>query len=186
MDQSHHHLIHRCRENDTRAQMELYDLYCDAMFIIASRYLNDSEEAKDVIQESFLKAFTNLENFDEKVTFGAWLKRIVINRCLDQLRKIKPMVIEMNQLSENIDEIDAWDCDYRITKPDIIHHIKNLKETYQIILKLFLLEGYDHEEISQILSIPNATSRTQLHRAKKALQTSLKSYLHEKGYTRYS
>lgn len=63
--------------------MEIYDLYCDGMFSIAMRYLNDTEDAKDVIQESFLKAFTQLDSFDGAVTFGAWLKRIVINRCLD-------------------------------------------------------------------------------------------------------
>ena len=79
-------LIEKCKNNDRKSQMRLYDMYCDAMFCIAMRYVKSTDDAQDVMQEAFIKAFQKLNQFKAEVTFGAWLKRIVINKCLDFLK----------------------------------------------------------------------------------------------------
>ncbi len=158
--------------------MHIYDKYCNAMFTVACRYLPD-EEAKDAMQEGFLKAFLNIQTFKKDKTFGAWLKRIIINQCIDQLKKkkIKTSFIEEVQL-EIVDDED-WLFDTQITKQEILQAIDQLSEKYQLVVKLYLLEGYDHSEISQILGIEVKTSRTQLRRGKLQLRELLKKHFNE-------
>ncbi|WP_299676720.1 RNA polymerase sigma factor [uncultured Tenacibaculum sp.] len=171
-------LIYQCKKGNRKAQMHIYDKYCNAMFTVACRYLPD-EEAKDAMQEGFLKAFLNIQTFKKDKTFGAWLKRIIINQCIDQLKKkkIKTSFIEEVQL-EIVDDED-WLFDTQITKQEILQAIDQLSEKYQLVVKLYLLEGYDHSEISQILGIEVKTSRTQLRRGKLQLRELLKKHFNE-------
>ena len=85
--QPHQMIINQCRDNNAKAQMQLYNLYCKAMFVVANRYVNDSFLAEDIMQESFIKAFKNMDRYKNEVPFGAWLKRIVINQSIDALKK---------------------------------------------------------------------------------------------------
>ena len=147
------------------------------MFNTSLRIVNDSAEAEDIMQESFLEAFQRLNSYTGEGSFGSWLKRIVINRSLDFLRKIKDK--EMISL-ENTD-IDVPDFveefgeeEIRFQVEEIKRAISQLHEDYRVILSLFLLEGYDHEEISQILKISNQLSRTRYSRARQKLLSLLK------------
>jgi RNA polymerase sigma-70 factor (ECF subfamily) len=175
-------LIEACKKGNQIAQMQIYDSYCKAMFTVACRYLIDEEEAKDAMQEGFLKAFININNYKPEATFGSWLKRIVINQCLDVLKKRQ---IEFSDAAvENIAIIDDdnWNFDSAITKAEIIEAIEKLNDKHKMVVKLYLIEGYDHKEISEILNIPVKTSRTHLSRGKSKLRDLLKSKYYETRY----
>lgn len=179
-------LLNQCKKGNKKAQLQLYDNYCKAMYAIACRYL-PSEEAKDAMQEGFLKAFMNLNSYTEQQLFGAWLKRIIINQCIDHLKSSTYKnnqfeTLATNEVTLNIVDEDNWDFDATITKVAIKNAITQLSDKYKIIVQLYLIEGYDHTEISEILKIPVKTSRTQLHRAKNKLQKLLKKNYYEAGY----
>jgi len=165
-----HELLKRCELNDNAAQVEVYRRYYRSMYNIALRLLDDSSEAEDVMQESFLSAFQKLDSYSGNVAFGAWLKRIVINRSLDVI-KARKAIISLDAVPEVADdETEGGYVTYKdISADDIRKCIKALPEGYRIVLSLYLIEGYDHDEIAQILGITSATSRTQYHRARKKL-----------------
>lgn len=162
-----------------RAQLWLYDNYCNAMFTVCYRYLNNTEDAKDIMQEGFIKAFKNLDQFNYTVTFGYWLKRIMINTAIDYLKKQQPITISFDEIVLETPDTNDWIIDTPVSKAQIIEAIQALPETYKLITNLYLIEGYDHEEISNILNIPVKTSRTQLHRARLKLRTALETLYHE-------
>lgn len=170
-------LIEECKLNNKRAQIELYRKYNQGMFNVAMRFLNNSENADDIIQESFLSAFKNIHQFKGEVTFGAWLKKIVVHKCLNHLKKKELDVITLNE-SDNynfeISDNDNWDFDETIVIEKVKSAINKLKEKYRFVLMLYLIEGYDHEEISEILNISIIASRTQLMRGKNQLRQLLK------------
>ena len=173
-----HQLIEDCRANNRKAQLKLYNRYCDGMFIVASRFLKNSAEAEDAMQEAFVKAFTKLHQYSGEVTFGAWLKRIVINKCLDSLKVKTLEYVTLNeQLVEKVEDDDAQYCliDDGIGIGEVKTEIQELPEKYRYPLMLYLIEGYDHEEISEILKISQVASRTLVHRGKKKLQEQLKA-----------
>lgn len=155
--------------------MQLYNLYSKAMFLVAKRYVKDSVLAEDVMQDAFIKAFKNLHSYKAEVSFGAWLKRIVINQSIDELKKKKLELVTINEEIVTIVEEDNWEVEEAISTKMIIETINNLKEKYRVVLTLYLLEGYDHSEISEILNIAEVTSRTHLMRGKKQLQEQLKT-----------
>ncbi len=175
----HQSVIDACKNNDAKAQMQLYDLYCDAMFTVALRYVKDSVTAEDVMQEAFIKAFKNMHSYKKEVAFGAWLKRIVINQSIDELKKKKLELVAINEeTTTQIDEEDNWNVASTISYQDVVSSIQQLKEKYRVVLTLFLLEGYDHGEISQILGISEVSSRTHLLRGKRQVQEQLKTVRH--------
>jgi len=171
----HLDLVEACKRGDQKAQFELYRLYNAAMYNTTLRIVGDSDDAEDVMQEAFLKAFEKLDTYRGAVSFGAWLKRIVVNKALDFLRLKKEQLSleDAGEVGEMLDEpIDTGEVEYRAEA--IKKAIYDLPEGYRVVLSLILLEGYDHEEVSAILNISNATSRTQYHRAKKRLIELLK------------
>ncbi|PCH70598.1 MAG: hypothetical protein COC06_04275 [Bacteroidales bacterium] len=168
----HHDLIELCGKNDPKAQFKIYKLYYKAMYNSSLRIVKDVAEAEDIMQEAFLAAFKNIKKYKGEVSFGAWLKRIVINRSLDSLKKKKlelfPLDDELYKLSEEENEdqnIEYYEEELNRLKKGI-----NLLPTgYRIILNLYLIERYDHEEIGSILNITASTSRSQFLRAKRKL-----------------
>lgn len=175
-------LIKACKKGNQKAQMQVYKLYCEAMFFITSRYLKDKEEAKDAMQEGFLKAFLKLDAYTEKTTFGAWLKRIIINHCIDVLKKKELETVSIDSYPLEIIDDDDWDFDIKISKEMILSAIESLNQKHQIVVKLYLIEGYDHSEIAEILKIPIKTSRTHLRRGKLQLKELLNPQKHEERY----
>ncbi len=162
-------LFEACRKGEKKAQLEVYKRYYKAMYNISLRLLNNAEDAEDVMQESFLSAFKNIASWKGEVSFGAWLKRIVINRSLDLIRTRKAL-ISLDAVPDIAEENEEEYLNYKDIQPEMIaESIAALPDGYRTILSLYLIEGYDHEEISEILHITNATSRTQYHRAKKQL-----------------
>ena len=146
----HNHLIDACKNNDAKAQMRLYDLYCKAMCAIANRYVKDSFVAEDIMQDSFIKAFQNIHSFKGEVSFGAWLKRIVINNSLDWLKKRKLEIVSINEeVYQRVEENDDWSVSQSLQAEFIANAIKNLKEKYSVVLSLYLL---------RIRSLRNSTS----------------------------
>jgi RNA polymerase sigma factor (sigma-70 family) len=179
----HNQLVEACKENDARAQMQLYDLYCKAMCTIALRYVKDSFVAEDIMQDSFIKAFQNMHSFKGEVSFGAWIKKIVINNSLDWLKKQKLELVSLNEeVHEREEETEGWSIAHSLQADFIANAIQSLKEKYSVVLSLYLLEGYDHQEIAQVLGITEVTSRTNLMRGKRQLQKLLKEKNYVEGY----
>lgn len=129
--------------------------------------MNNREDAEDMLQETFAECFDNLDTFRFESTFGAWLKRILINKCINQIKRKKPELIFCDELPPVIYE-EEEETEYDIKR--IFNGIGALPDGYRIILTLFLLEGYDHSEISQILGISESTSKSQYLRAKEKLR----------------
>ncbi len=153
------------------------------MYYVALRFMKDTMEAEDAMQEAFIKAFAKLHQFTGEVSFGAWLKRIVINKCLDKLKAKKLEIIAMNeQVLGTVDEQEDWQVEDGIGIEQVKAEIENLPEKYKYPLMLYLIEGYDHEEISEILNITQVASRTLVHRGKKKLQDELKTIKDGTGY----
>jgi RNA polymerase sigma factor (sigma-70 family) len=171
-------LIEGCRRGEQKAQFQIYKLYYKSMYNTSLRIVNDPMEAEDIMQESFLTAFEQIGTYSGDVSFGAWLKKIVQNRSIDSWRKNRKVTFEdVESYHEIADEswensLSDGEPDHRIKK--IVEGIRRLSEGCRNIFTLYFLEGYDYEEISQILSISASTSRSQLSRAKNRLISEIK------------
>lgn len=172
----HYNLVVECKQGSKKACYELYRLYSKAMLNVAFRIVGNIGEAEDVLQEAFLDAFNKVKDFRQDTTFGLWLKQIVVNRSINLLRKRRLELVELEgDHLENIPEEeneDEDDIQYQVAM--VKEGMKQLPDGYRVVLSLYLLEGYDHEEISQILNISENTSRTQFLRAKRKLMEILK------------
>lgn len=169
-------LVERCKSGDTLGYKALYQRYSKAMFNTCLRILNNEAEAEDVLQESFIEAFKNLENFEYRTSFGGWLKTICINRSINQLKKRKIEWIDIEKVpGYNSPEEAGIDENEIILKVESVKKaIMKLPDGYRTVLNLYLLEGYDHEEIAEILKVAQSTTRTQFIRAKQKLLQLLK------------
>ena len=169
-------IVEDCKRNDAKAQMHLYDMYCEAMFIIAKRYVKDSFTAEDLMQDAFIKVFKNIESFKGEVTIGAWIKKIMINQCLDYLKKKRIELVSIEEKELNVADEDDWTVKKNVNVQTITKAINSLPEKYKVVLNLYLVEGYDHQEIAQVLNITEVNSRSQLMRGKNKLKSQLKQY----------
>ncbi len=171
----HQELIDACFENNQKAQFDIYKLYYKAMYNCAFRIINNQMEAEDVMQEAFLDAFRKINQYDGTATFGAWLKRIVINKSIDSLKKSKNME-SLETVEKEITELDDEDylevISYKID--EIQKCMDELPEAYKIVLSLYLIEGYDHQEIAEIMDISYNATRTKYSRARQKLLLLLK------------
>jgi RNA polymerase sigma factor (sigma-70 family) len=167
----HDELVERCKKGDTRAFSEIYQKYAKAMYNTSLRIVNHTGDAEDVVQEAFTDAFRSLGDFSYKSTFGAWLKRIVINKSINQLRKRKMDLIDIDKTNVgNLQDEDGPDeLGIQLKVEDIKKAVGLLPNGYRTVLTLYLFEGYDQEEIAEILQVSHATVRTQYMRAKKKL-----------------
>ena len=163
-------LIENCKKNDSRAQMKLYDLYCKAMFNTAFNLTKDDMTAQDMMQEAFIKAFAKISTYNGEASFGAWLKRIVINQCLDFIKKQSLNTVEINEDIIVIGDDEDWNIDTETSIQEIYTCIELLPQKCKNVVKLYLLEGYDHQEVAQILEISEVSSRSQLSRGKNRLR----------------
>jgi RNA polymerase sigma factor (sigma-70 family) len=141
------------------------------MYNIGYRIVNDQDEAEDVLQEAFISAFNSLDNYRGDSTFGAWLKRIVINKAINQLnkRKLDRMPEDETFDVKEEEEIDVLEG-FPFTVEKVRDAIERLPDGYRAVLSLYLMEGYDHGEIAEILRITESTSKSQFNRAKKKLK----------------
>jgi RNA polymerase sigma-70 factor (ECF subfamily) len=170
-----YHEIHRdilelSMAGDSRAQYHLYQLYSKAMYNICYRMMNNREEAEDMLQESFSEAFLRLGTFRFESAFGAWLKRITVNKCINALKKRKASLVPMEELPDRqtFEDVDMDIPGLSVEK--VREAMEELPEGYRVIFSLYLLEGYDHAEISQIMGISEATSKSQYSRARQRMK----------------
>lgn len=175
----HEDIIRRCIAGNAKAQYELYSLYSKAMFNVCMRILNSRENAEDALQDAFCDIFDKLDTFRFEASFGAWAKRIVVNTCLNKLKKKSPALQftdgfpEIGQNSE--DQVDFGELQLKVEQ--LRKAISLLPDGYRVILSLYLLEGYDHSEISTVLGISESTSKTQYMKAKKKVKSILEAQL---------
>ncbi len=164
----HKELVEACVLNDRTAQMEIYNLYYKTMYNTSLNIVNDSFVAEDIMQDAFIDAFSKLSTFEWRSSFGAWLKRIVVNKSLDSIKKVNntvPLNDELVSFEEENDEIET--VQYKLDEIKI--SMASLSDSYRAILALHLFDGYDHQEISQILNLPYNNVRVRYMRAKRKL-----------------
>ena len=167
----HYQLVAECRQGSRRACHELYRLYAKAMLNAAFRVVGNIAEAEDAVQDAFVDAFNRIKDFRQETTFGLWLKQIVIHRSINLLRKRKLAWVELQEEQlDNLPDGETEDNDeLQYKAAQIKEAINELPDGYRVVISLYLLEGYDHEEIGQVLNISENTSRTQFMRAKRKL-----------------
>lgn len=163
-------LIARCKTGDQAAHERLYKLYSRAMYNVCYRILGDTDDASDVLQEAFISAFKSLDHYRGDAPFGAWLKRIVVNKAINFLsrRKHEPLP-ESDRFDVAEEEPQTVYAD-DLTVERVKRAIHQLPDGYRSVLSLYLLEGYDHQEIAEIMGISESTSKSQLNRAKSRLR----------------
>lgn len=173
-------LLLQCISGNQRAQLEVYNRYYKAMYNTAVRIVKDSYVAEDIMQESFLSAFTKLESLKELATFGSWLKRIVINNSVYYYHKNnKKNDVPLDDVMYKVEDHQGVSEDYEFTNlkaAQVLETMKTLKDNYQIGLTLHLIEGYDYEEICDIMNITYANCRTMISRAKDSLRQKLQPF----------
>jgi RNA polymerase sigma factor (sigma-70 family) len=175
---THFDIVEACKRGDRKAQFELYRLYSKAMYNISLRMMGSVENAEDVLQNAFVDVYTKLDSFRFESTIGAWIKRIVINNCINALKKRR---LEFAELSDNMGHLPVEDTlvsDSVLNVEKIQKAIMNLPEGYRVVFSLYAMEGYDHEEIGEILGVSEATSKSQYSRAKAKLRDILQSPQH--------
>lgn len=166
----HRNLIESCIKGDNSAYYQLYQLYSRAMYNTAFRIVKNEQDAEDILQESFVSAFRNLKSFSNNSTFGAWLKKIVINKGINYLRKKQLYVLSLDESEHDLSGEEETDFEADdLTVVAVKKAINELPAGYRLVLTLYLLEGYDHKEIAEILDITVSTSKSQYNRAKKKL-----------------
>ncbi len=163
-------LIEGCKNGDRRAQKALYDKYSRRMMAVCLRYVKDMEDARDLLQEGFIKLFTNIHQYTGEGNFEGWVRRIFINNTLEFLRQ--------QDILKNAGDID--DADYlnipdestlsQMSANDIMVYVRSLPDGFRTVFNMFAIEGYSHKEIGEILNITESTSRSQYMRARKILQ----------------
>ena len=173
----HRYLIQRSQEGDRKAQHELYNLYVAAMYNICRRMMGNDEDAKDALQDSFIQAFSKLNTLQNLDSFPGWLKRIVINRCLNQLKQTRELQmlpsIEPSMLPDDHEIEDTSELKVNRIKKAIDH----ISEGCRTVLNLYVFEGYNHQEIAQILSISESASKAQYSKAKSKIRELIKQNL---------
>jgi RNA polymerase sigma factor (sigma-70 family) len=169
----HKYLINRSQAGDRKAQHELYNLYVESMYNVCRRMMGNQEDARDMLQESFIQAFTRLHTLKKEELFPAWLKRIVVNQCLNQLRKtrdFKGMISEKVEIpGEEQEQMEAKDLQVARIK----QAMDGISEGCRTVLNLYVFEGYDHQEIAKILGISESASKAQYSKAKSKIRALL-------------
>jgi len=176
---THKVIVDGCLRGDRQAQFELYRLYSKAMYNVCLRMVNNTEDAEDLLQNSFIDVFSKMDSFRAEASIGAWIKRIVINNCINYLKKKR---LKVEELIENYHDavIPIEECDDpNLTVPMVREALKELPTGYRVVFSLYAFEGYDHEEIGNILEISTSTSKSQYSRAKQKLRDHLQTSINK-------
>lgn len=171
---THRDIVEHCKRGENHAQFELYRLYSRAMYNVCLRMVKNETDAEDLLQNSFIDVFTNLDSFRYQSSIGAWIRRIVVNNCINFLKRRR---LHFEELDEGRFDVEEKEPE---KSPELnVEHVKKalfeLPEGYRVVFSLYLLEGYDHKEIAEILQITEATSKSQYSRARKKLKEILES-----------
>lgn len=169
----HKHLIEKCRDGDGNAQREIYRLYAGAMYNICRRMMGNEDDAQDILQESFMDVFQKLPSLRDISFFSAWIKRIVTNNCINELRKRRLITSELNENFDTIED-EEDDFEYSIYRLETVKKaMEQLPDGCKAIMNLYVFEGYDHKEIGEILEITESASKAQYSKAKARIRNML-------------
>jgi RNA polymerase sigma-70 factor (ECF subfamily) len=166
-------------KGSTKAQHQLYKLYADAMYFTCYTMMKNKEEAEDMLQESFSDAFAKLENFKFDSNFGTWLKRIVVNKCINKIKRKKTELHYSEDMEIFEEQYEEENEVTELSVTAIKSALTKLPEGSRLIFQLYLLEGYDHREISEILNVSESNSKSQYMLAKRKIKNLLKNNLYE-------
>ncbi len=167
---THREIVLGCQRRDRSAQRKLYQLYAKPMYNVCLRMLRHAHDAEDVLQVAFVQIFARIETFNFEASISAWIKKVVVNRCIDHLKKRRLLTTDLDEGRHDAPQEDVHETeDIQYSVQDIKRAVMQLSEGYRVVLSLYLFEGYDHEEISSILGISTGTSKSQYSRARRRL-----------------
>lgn len=173
-------LIKGCLALDHRMQEELYNRYSPKMYAVCLRYANNTDDAKDLLQDGFIKIFKNLERFRAEGSFEGWMRRVFVNTSIEHYRK-KVNMFSTSQREDILVEDSSLNALDKLAERDIIALIQQLSPGYRTVFNMYVIEGYSHKEIGAMLGISEGTSKSQLARAKGILQKKVTEFLGDKS-----
>jgi RNA polymerase sigma factor (sigma-70 family) len=176
-------LIHGCMEGNRRMQEELYRRFSPRMYAVCLRYAGSAEEAEDILQEGFIKIFKKLDSFRSEGSFEGWIRRIFVNTAIEHFRR-KRYLQPVTEKEENTLEGKYISVLDELAEQDILALIRDLSPGYRTVFNMYVVEGYTHKEIADMLGISEGTSKSQLSRAKVILQEMVKKHLDQKAGAR--
>lgn len=165
----HQPLIEAAKKEDRNAQSKLYTLYYKAVYNSSLRIVEDRFTAEDIMQDAFIDGFRNLHQFDARSTFGAWIKKIAINKSINYIKKQQLVAHKLEDYSI-VEELEGTEENEMHSIEEVKEAMKKLAPNYKVVFSLYMIEGFDHDEIAEIMNISSSTSRSQLSRAKKQLK----------------
>ncbi|MEN9919027.1 MAG: hypothetical protein RL662_1463 [Bacteroidota bacterium] len=172
-------LIDGCKHHDRKSQQAVYEKYGRVMYGICLRYSSDTDGAKDLLQDGFIKVFANINSYQGKGSFEGWMKRIFINLALENIRKDKAKKLiteDIENIADSIADETGEDLE-QLTETELLKMVQDLPPGYRSVFNLYVIEEYSHKEISETLGIAEGTSRSQYIRARSLLQEKIKEYL---------
>lgn len=167
-------IVEGCRQGSRKYQRLLYERYYGSMMVVCMRYTQDREEARDVLHEAFMKVYTNLDKYAKGTNLSAWIRRIMVNTAIDHYRKSakRPNLVEINHA---IHEIDVHDVIADLSAEEILRMVQKLSPAYRTVFNLYVIEGYPHKDIGEMLGISEGTSKSNLAKARAKLQQMISS-----------
>ncbi len=168
-------IIKGCLSGERRSQDKLYKLFSSRMFGVCLQYSNDYDDAKDILQEGFIKVFTKLEQFDERGSFEGWVRRIMVNTALEKYRSHLHLY-PLTEQDMKKDELIYEEVFENLSAADLVKLIQELPPRYRMVFNLYAIEGYAHKEISEMLGITVGTSKSNLARARVIMQEKVKRF----------
>lgn len=169
-------LIHGCLEGNRRMQVELYSRFSPRMYAVCLRYAGNTAEAEDILQEGFIKVYKKLDSFRSEGSFEGWVRRIFVNTAIEHFRR-KRYLQPVTEKEENTIEGKYFSVLDELAEKDILALVRELSPGYRTVFNLYVVEGYTHKEIADMMGISEGTSKSQLSRAKVILQDMVKKYI---------
>lgn len=166
-------LVEGCKRNDRKSQKTLYDRFSSAMYALCLQYASSEEDARDILQEGFIKVFSKIEQLQNPEALPGWIRRVMINTALEKYRS-EAVLRRIDDLRPETGQEISNSAFGNLTSEEIIHLITSLTPQYRMVFNLYAVEGYSHKEISQMLGISEGTSKSNLSRARVILQQRLK------------
>jgi RNA polymerase sigma factor (sigma-70 family) len=176
-------LISGCIDGNRRMQEELYRRFSPRMYAVCLRYAGSSEEAEDILQEGFIKIFKKLGSFRSEGSFEGWIRRVFVNTAIEHFRR-KRYLQPISEKEENTIEGKSISVLDQLAERDILALVRELSPGYRTVFNMYVVEGYTHKEIGDILGISEGTSKSQLSRAKVILQGMVKKFMDQNNDVR--
>jgi RNA polymerase sigma-70 factor (ECF subfamily) len=176
-------LINGCLKGDRRTQEELYRRFSPKMYAVCLRYAGNAEEAQDILQEGFIKVFKKLDSFRSEGSFEGWIRRIFVNTAIEHFRR-KRYLMPVTEKEENTIEGKYLSVLDNLAAADIMALVQELSPGYRTVFNMYVIEGYSHKEIGDILGISEGTSKSQLSRAKVILQDMVRKFIDNQAGSR--